>query len=296
MTLNLTWIIFSAAAVAVMLIFTACWKSNSILSPAKRRTPLAVWPDQFKLPFETVEFTTSDGLILKGWFIPSVRDTPKTIIMCHGWGGNRGDLLQTTNFLHDAGFNLFYFDFRASGESQGAVSSVGYLEAKDFEAALEFLRQRKPETEGHIGAYGTSMGGSVAIYSASRHPELRCVLVEDAFCSYNQVVGRWGWIKMSLPYYPLIPMILFFVRLRLGIDPETFSPIYKVDKISPRPVMFIHGDLDALVPVKEIKRLFHKAGNPKDLFIVPGAAHGKCSDTGGEEYRKRVSRFFNENL
>ncbi len=292
----LYWALFSIAVIMIVLIAAAYHQSKSLLKPKERRTPITVWPDQFSLPFETVEFSTSDGIVLKGWFIPSMQDSLKTIIICHGWGENRSNLLQNTHFLHDFGFNLFYFDFRASGESKGNVSTVGYLETKDFQAALDFLKTRKPETTGHVGAYGTSMGASVVIYAASRNPELRCVVVENAFCSYNQVVGKWGWIKMSVPYYPLIPLTLFFVRMKLGIDPEIFSPIYNVNKISPRPIMFIHGSHDSLVPADEIKHLFYKAGNPKELWIVPGAAHGKCSETGGPEYRKRVDKFFQKNL
>ncbi len=292
----ITAAIYSVLGLASLSVAVAYHKSNCLIKSKTRRTPINFWPDQFRLPFENIEFQTSDGVLLKGWFIPAQVEGRGTIILCHGWGENKGDLLKDTYFLHDLGFNLFYFDFRASGESQGQIASVGYLETKDAAAVLDFLKQNKPEAAGRIGIYGKSMGGAVAVYCASRHPEIRCMLAEDTFCSYNKVVGRWGWVKMKVPYYPVIPLTLFFVRLKLGVDPEVYSPIYNVGKIAPRPVFFIHGDLDSLVSSDEVRNIFNKAGNAKELWIVPGAGHGKCAEAGGEEYRKRVGGFFLNNL
>lgn len=53
---------------------------------------------------------------------------------------------ENTYYLHDLGFNLLYFDFRALGESGGKVSSIGYLETRDAQAAIRFLQETRPES------------------------------------------------------------------------------------------------------------------------------------------------------
>src|SRR3989339_1089483 len=168
MNFNTQMIIPSMATLAAFLIFLSYFKSAAILRPKKRRTPVLFYPEQFRLPFETVEFRTSDNIALKGWFIPSREDSDKTLIVCHGWGENRGDMLNATHFLYETGINLFYFDFRCSGESGGSLSSVGYLETRDLDAAIDFLQTTRPETSEYLGILGKSMGGAAATFGMSR--------------------------------------------------------------------------------------------------------------------------------
>ena len=85
--------------------------------------PLKVFPHQFDLEHENVEFETEDGVTLRGWLIPSPSDTKRTIIFCHGWGDDKGDMLDRFQFLYKD-FNLFFFDCRAHGDSGGDLSGA----------------------------------------------------------------------------------------------------------------------------------------------------------------------------
>jgi fermentation-respiration switch protein FrsA (DUF1100 family) len=51
------------------------------------------------------------------------------------------------------------------------------------------------------------------------------------------------------------------------------APIEYVDKISPKPLLLVHGDQDEVVPVAHAEKLFGKAGQPKELVMLPGAGH-----------------------
>jgi dipeptidyl aminopeptidase/acylaminoacyl peptidase len=291
------WSLFSALALAALTVAIAYLKSYSIIQPPKRRTPVNFQPDQYNLAHETIDFPTADGLTLKGWFIPAVGgETEKTIILCHGWGVNRGDLLRDTHFLAEKGFNLFYFDFRASGTSGGAISSVGYLETRDFDAAYDFLKTHRPRAMERAAVFGSSMGGSVAIFAAAKYPELKCVMAENTFLSYRRVIANWSWMRTKVPYYPLVPMTLAFVKFKLGADPEPYSPAQNVDKIK-MPVMFIFGDRDDIVPMHDAETLFGMCGSEKkQMWVITGASHGKCAEVGGEVYKNKVTQFFTENL
>ena len=270
--------------------------AKRVLHPVSKRKALDAWPDQFGLPYENVYFKTEDKVQLKGWFIPSEAYSNKTIVLMHGWGMNRADILKNTYFLHDLGFNLLYFDFRALGESGGKTSSIGSLELKDVAAAVRFLKETRPQFCEKIGLYGLSMGGMVAICEAARNPEIACVVAEASYYSFRRVVSRWAWVHHRVPYFPLIPIILHYIHKYLGVNPERYSPKYNIPRISPRPVFIIHGRYDNLVPAAQAKLLFKKAGEPKEIWLVPGAKHNKCAEVGGFEYKQRLADFFRQHL
>ena len=292
----LNWFLFALGALAAYAVYTAYRKSAAIIQPP-RKAALKHTPDQFRLAYETVEFPTADGVRLKGWFVPAVSgESGRTIIFCHGWCSNRGEIMRDTCFLAEKGFNLFYFDFRASGESKGAVSSVGYLETRDFDAAYEFLKTNRAGAAEAVGVFGTSMGGAVAIYAAAKYPELACLLAENTFLSYEKVVANWSWNRLKTPYFPLVAMTLFFVRRKLKADPEPYSPLYNIGKVA-MPSMFINGDSDDLVPVRDAETLFGMCpAEKKQIWVIAGASHAKCAEVGGEVYRGKVAEFFGEYL
>ena len=270
--------------------------AKKVLHPISKRKPLDAWPDQFGLPYENVYFKTEDKVQIKGWFIPAEKYTNKTIILMHGWGMNRSDILKNTYFLHDLGFNLLYFDFRALGESGGKISSIGYLETRDVRAAIKYLKETRPESCKKIGLYGLSMGAMVAICEGASNPQISCVAAEASYYSFRRVVSRWAWVHHKVPSFPVIPIVLHYIRKDLHVNPERYSPKYNIGKISPRPVFIIHGRYDSIVPAAQAKLLFKRAGDPKEIWLVPGAKHNKCAEVGGFEYKQRLSDFFRRYL
>ncbi len=297
---SVLYIILSILVLALFLalgtVYFCMRAAKKVLHPVSKRKPLDAWPDQFGLPYENVYFKTDDKVQIKGWFIPCEEYSNKTIILMHGWGMNRSDILKNTYFLRDLGFNLLYFDFRALGESGGKTSSIGYLEIKDASAAVRFLKETRPQFCEKIGLYGLSMGGMVAICEAAHNPEIACVVAEASYYSFRRVVSRWAWVHHKVPYFPLIPIILHYIRKNLGVNPERYSPKYNIPKIAPRPVLIVHGRYDNLVPAAQAKMLFKKAGEPKEIWLVPGAKHNKCAEVGGFEYKQRLADFYRQYL
>ena len=298
--LSLGTVVLLVLVVLTLLVLGTVWfcmrVAKKVLHPVSKRKALDAWPDQFGLPYENVTFKTQDNVLLKGWFITAPQTSAKTIILMHGWGMNRADILKNTYFLRDLGFNLFYFDFRALGESGGKTSSIGYLELKDIAAALQFLKQTRPQFCEKVGLYGLSMGGMVAICEAAHNPEVSCVVAEASYYSFRRVVSRWAWVNRRVPYFPLMPIILHYIRTQLGVNPERFSPKYNIPKISPRPIFLIHGRYDNLVPAAQAKLLYKRACEPKEIWLVPGAKHNKCAEVGGFEYKQRLADFYRKYL
>ncbi|MBQ7908797.1 MAG: alpha/beta hydrolase [Elusimicrobiaceae bacterium] len=288
-------VLFSLIFLILLTVWTCIYVAKWILHPRYKRKPLDVWPDQYKLAYEKISFITEDGIRLRGWFIAR-EGSNKTIIFMHGWGMNRGDIFKNTYFMHDLGYNLMYFDFRALGESGGNTSSIGYLEIRDLQAAIKFLKENYPQASEKIGIYGLSMGGMVAICEGAQNPAVDCVVAEASYYSFRRVVTRWAWVHNRVPYLPLIPIVLHYIRRELNANPEHFSPRYNVSKISPKPLFIIHGACDNLVPAAQAKKLYRKAGQPKQIWIVPNARHNKCAEEGGFEYKQKLAEFFQKYL
>ncbi len=285
-------LVFAAA------LFSFFWWGSSLILNPPGMSPMFIFPEQFSLRYEKILFKTRDGLLLKGWFIPSPTGDKRTLVMCHGWSDNKGELLQQTCFLNtDGGFNLLYFDFRSHGESEGTFTTIGGLETLDFDAAIAWLKKTKPECALSVGVFGLSMGAAVAIASMPKYPDLSCVVVESPFSDYRTVIKRWGWNNLKIPYYPLIALILFVLRLRVNNAAiDLFNPVESAPKISPRPLFVIGGANDRLMTPDDVKKVFSAAHEPKQLWMVPDARHAKCREAAGREYDTRVIAFFRENL
>ncbi|MBI4347519.1 MAG: alpha/beta fold hydrolase [Elusimicrobia bacterium] len=288
-------ILASVVAVAAAAFVYACWYGSEIVFHPPKMLANTVFPEQFGLKAEPLALSTADGVPLAGWLIPAAAPTDRSLLLFHGWGDNKGDLLERTHFLSRK-FNLVYLDTRAHGESGGAFSTIGCRESRDVEAVVAWLQKERPRWTSSIGLFGLSMGGALALWAAAKWPFFRCAAVEAPFPSFNRVVGRYTYNGYRLPYFPFAWAALRMIRLRLGEDPEPYSPIYHVDKISPRPLLFIAGELDTLMPLDDVRELYERAGRPKDLWVIDGAAHGKCWKTAGQSYRDRLLEFYDRNL
>ncbi len=288
----------AAALLLAAAVYGICWWGAGLILHPPAMSPMWIFPEQFGLRYEKISFKTRDGLELRGWFIPSTIGDKRTILMCHGWGDNKGELLKQTYFLNEnGGFNLMYFDFRSHGESEGEITTIGGLETIDFDAAIEWLRKAKPEFADSIGVFGLSMGAAVTVASMPKHPDLRCAAVESPFSDYRTVIKRWGWNNMKVPYYPLIALTLLLLRSRVK-DPaiDRFNPVEAAPKISPRPLFVIGGEHDRLMTPEDVRKVFAAAREPKQLWMVPEARHAKCREAAGMEYDTRVIGFFSRNL
>jgi len=82
--------------------------------------------------------------------------------------------------------------------------------------------------------------------------------------------------------------------VRLGANQFHYEPVRWVGKIAPRPILFIHGELDRYCP--NFDELYAAAGEPKETWRLAGVVHTKASEVYPEEFRRRVIEFFDRNL
>ena len=244
---------------------------------------------------EEVEFPSADGTSLSGWFIPGER--PRTIVLLHGFGKDRHQMLPHARFLHDAGYSTLLFDLRSRGESDGDAVTFGFHERGDLEGALRFLKQR-PDSDGEtLGALGVSMGGATALMAAVNMPELKAVVSESAFRSVDSAVASSFEHFIDLPAFPFAPVTVFIIEQRLGIRADQVVPEEYVARISPRAVFIIHGLDDVTIVPEDGLALHAAAGEPREpLWLIDNAAHAEGVEVEPDEYARRVLDFFGRHL
>ena len=259
------------------------------------RMPLTVAPSALNLPSDTVVFKATDGVTLGGWKILSDPEGP-WIVLCHGVGSNRADLLETAAALHRAGFNLFLFDFRGHGDSRGRTTSFGWTEQRDLEGALAYLGQQPEVPARPYGLYGISMGASVGLMVAARDERIGAVAADSPYTTLEETLGRHLTLMYPLPRLPFLWFMDATYRLRFGVWPVRISPLESAAALSPRPLLLIQGGQDLRMPVEGARRIFERAGQPKELWVIEGAGHLEGYSLNPAAYNARLAAFFRSSL
>lgn len=259
-----------------------------------RRNPLTEIhsPVEYGLYFEEVAFEATDGLTLRGCWIPAP-DSERAVVILHGHGGSMDYDIQRAPALHQAGFNVLLFDFRAHGRSQGNRATFGYLERLDVLGAVEFLKSRGIR---RIGLLGFSYGGMISMLAAPICPEVNALISDGGPARMRTAITARG-VELHLPYRLaafLAWLAIVVTSLRLGANLFRYEPVCWVGRIAPRPIFFIHGELDQYCP--DFDDLYAAAHELKELWRLPDVGHTKASEAYPEEHRRRVIEFFNKNL
>jgi fermentation-respiration switch protein FrsA (DUF1100 family) len=193
--------------------------------------------------------------------------------------------------LRERGYNALAFDFRAHGESEGRWTSCGLLEVQDLEGAVRYLLSRPEVVGDRAGVVGFSMGAAVAIMTAAQMPEIGAVVADSAFSSLRSVLASGYRIIWGLPAFPMASLSLWFAEKLVGVCADEIRPVDSVEKLSPRPILIIHGEKDRLVPAQDARLLYEAAREPKELWIAPGADHVQAREIDLPAYTERVDSF-----
>jgi uncharacterized protein len=270
--------------------------------------PITRTPAQFGLGYRNVTFySRTDHVRLRGWFIPGVLPNGKltaqrTIIMVHGTHSNRAasPILELSCALAKRGFAIFAFDMRGMGESAPAPLSEGYFEQRDVLGAVDFLRSgtlpyRELGRPHEIGAWGDSMGAATIILAAAHEPAIKAIVSDSGFAALVPVLQS----NRSYPGF-LIPSVLLAVRLLYGVNFYAARPVDVVARIAPRPIFFIQGTADSVVPPSNLKILAAAAAAAPHAHVqtwqVKGADHIQSFQVMGVVYVNRVAAFFTQAL
>jgi pimeloyl-ACP methyl ester carboxylesterase len=261
--------------------------TETMPAPSEVRIP----PD---LPFEVEEvtFEGGDDLSMAGWQVPSQNGV--TIILLHGYGGNRTVMLWHAKQLVSAGYGVLMYDERASGESEGTRRSYGWEDPRDAQGAVRFIETGSGADEERIGIAGCSIGGQIALQSAAYYPEIEAVWADGASSVRAHDLPKPDSAIMALMIFGNYTLDWTY---ELKLDMQAPAPMIEIiGDIAPRPIMLVGGgqpfawigsEGDTMVP-----RYAHYAGSNAQTWVVPEATHCDGPARRPDEYAERMVAFF----
>jgi len=246
------------------------------------------------LPFdvEEVKFEGGNGLMMAGWKIPSQNGV--TIILLHGYGGNRTSMLWHAEQLVHAGYGVLMYDERASGESEGLRRSYGWEDPHDVQGAISFIEMETRDNFERIGIMGCSIGAQIALQSAAYYPELEAVWADGP----SSVRAR----DLPPPKNPIMALIIlgnysldWMFEIKLGMDAPT--PLIEIIAgIAPRRIMLVGGGQQQPLLGSEAEMMIPQyarfAGSNAQTWIIPEAVHCDGPLRRPAEYAEQMVKFF----
>jgi len=272
----------------VLLSLVATWQvGSSLTAPA----PAAFRPPEGLLPLDDVELASESGARIRGWFLSGTPGRGAVLLM-HGVRANRLSMASRAAFLRRAGFSVLLIDLQAHGESSGPAITFGHLEALDARAATAHLRTRLPSER--IGALGSSLGGAAAVLG-SPALEVHALALEAVYPNVENAIANRLEIRLGPAGRWLTPLFSLQLRLRLGIPAGALAPVEGIRAVR-CPVLVVAGALDRRTSSSDTDALFAAVTAPKELWVIPGAAHVDFHRFAPAEYERRIETFFAAHL
>jgi fermentation-respiration switch protein FrsA (DUF1100 family) len=226
----------------------------------------------------------ADGLRLSGRVYLAVARLPRpAVCICHGIPHNSRDNAPDVRDrgypglaerICREGFTVLIFNFRGTGDSEGNFDIMGWT--RDLGAALDYL-ETLPEVAGSgLKLLGFSGGAAVSVYIAAHDKRVSSVAACACPTDFASLVAD-GVAPEIVAHFRSVGIIRdwdFPDSAEEWLDSfRLISPLKYVSRLSPRPLLLVHGSQDETVDVNHAHRLYAEAGEPKQIVIIDGAGH-----------------------
>jgi len=244
-------------------------------------------PENLTIPtsdFETIKLKSNKEI--ECWSIKT-ENAKGTVILFHGFGGNKSSMLDKAEIFLGLGYNTFLVDFMGSGGSEGNQTTIGFLEAEQVKTCFDYLTEKG---EQNIYIFGTSMG-SVATMKAINDFEIKPkgIIIECPFGSmYKTVCARFK--TMNAPTFPMAGLLVFWGGLQNGFWAFGHNPTEYAKKIN-CPTLLLYGAKDEKVSRKEIDLIFNNLGGHRTLKIYQEAGHENYLTKYKNEWTQDIQEF-----
>ncbi|MGB7285108.1 MAG: alpha/beta fold hydrolase [Candidatus Acidiferrum sp.] len=254
-----------------------------------QRTGSEIDMDSFPGKPDAMDFTVPELGERHGWFFPGLRGAP-TIILCHGYGSSRGELLTLVSTLQDHQYNVFVFDFAAHGTIDG-ITTFGYREADELRAAVDTVAARNDVDPARFGLWGYNLGAYAALREAEGDRRIRAIVLDSVYDQPEQMV-KIGVERSGLGGFPLMVRSAEYSFSWLNYKDREDPPLSKkLNVLAGVPKLFIEAaDDPELADIT--RRMFEKSPEPREQAII---AHGNfvaMDENDKRDYENRVVSFF----
>ena len=276
----LIFVVLATAAISGFLVYR-------IVKP--QRTTSDINMDSFPGKPEAEDFNVPELGVRHGWFFPGLRGAP-TILLCHGYGSSRGELLTLVTALQDHQYNVFVFDFAAHGKIEG-VTTFGYRESTEVRAAVDTVAARADVDPAKFGLWGYNLGAYSALREAENDRRVRALVLDSVYDQPQQMV-KIGVERTGLAGFPLMVRSAEFSFRWLNYKYREDPPLSaKLNTLAGVAKLFIEAADDP--ELSDITRqVFLKAPEPKEQATIGRGNFVAMDDNDKRDYENRVVSFF----
>jgi uncharacterized protein len=275
------------------------------------RTELYGSPRDFQLILQRPmwfeeKWKNSDSTQTVGWLLSRGKPAP-AVILSHGYGSNRSELLTLAFELWKAGYHVLVYDLRGHGESPVKWSGLGTYEKDDLLSAIKFVRSRKNEAgeallDGRVGLYGVDLGGYISLVASTEDPMIKAVAVDSVYPDVSHfmshqlktMIGKDSEMANRLAdSHWTIQLTDLAMQLYLMRREDSAPALDSVATASGRKFLFITGkNSGALAGMT--RELHSVAKDPKQIVEVEQSRLNRLYDEASSSYDARVVAFFKE--
>jgi pimeloyl-ACP methyl ester carboxylesterase len=245
--------------------------------------------DSFPGRPDAVNFSVPGPARREGWFFPGLLGAP-TIVLCHGYGSSRGELLTLVSALQDHQYNVFVFDFVAHGANDG-ITSFGFHEAEEVRAAIDELAKRNDVDPDHFGLWGYNLGAYAALREAETDKRVHALILDSVYDS-PEVMVKIGVQKEGLAG---IPFMARSAELSFGWINHKYhgeKPLtWKLDSLAGVPKLFIEAADDPEL-AGATQKMYKSAPEPKEQATIPHGNFVEMEDGDKRNYENRIVSYF----
>lgn len=280
-TATLALTLFGLFALATVSAFVL----HHILTPPETR-PLSMTKN---FPGHPEEFSFTAGADRReGWFFPWLKTAP-TLVLCHGYGSRRDELLTLATALQENQFNVYLFDFAGHGGNAG-FTSFGYREAEELKAAMSAVTQRDDVDRTRFGLWGTNLGGYAALAAAASDPRVKAYVADSVYDEPAQL-ARIEIARSGLGRLPMVRKATLLGFRWLNYPYRFEKPLSaRLARTTAAKLYISASDEPQLAELT--RDLFIRSPEPREQVIL---AHGNYASMADEEkraYESRIVSFF----
>jgi uncharacterized protein len=276
--------LFAAAAVGIVGA-TAWTLGTTLVAPASHTVTK---PSDFDA--ESVRIQAPDHLIA-GWWSDAGLGRPVALLL-HGIRSDRESMVPRARLLQAQGFSTLLIDLQAHGETPGREITLGWREAADVDAALEWISTQRPGSE--VGIVACSLGGAAFLY-ASHRDKPSAIVLEAVYPRARLAIENRLRTRVGILAPLLTPLLTVQLPLRLGFSVDQLEPIRFAHEVKGA-VLVVAGEDDRYTTLAESRELFEAMPAARDFWIVAHAGHQDFLAKDPSGYEAHVISFLRTHL
>ncbi len=293
-------LIFAIIIVILAIVFAVSWHFSNLIINNKTHSEeelneISIEDDPYSLEWyellnkEQYWIPSRYGYNLYAEYIPVQGEAKGTMIFSHGVTVSHITSIKYMRIFYEEGYHCLIYDHRRHGNSGGKFTSYGYYEKYDMQTVVDWLEEKK-RFHGKLGIHGESMGAAITILYAGMGGKADFYIAD---CPYSTILDQLLYrmrVEYNIKLQTVMRVVGLVVRLRAGFRLTDANCLEAVKKVK-KPILFIHGSEDDYVPPDMSVKMHEAKPEPKELYLVPKAAHAKALATDPDKYRKVVFDF-----